>query len=383
MDTERRLHVVHLVYRYASGGLENVVAQLINGLDARRYRHTLVAVTDIDPAYRARLQAPNLQCIEFRKPQGSPLPHWPRMYRLLRNLQPDTLHCCNLAAMDFLPVAWAARVPWRVYVEHGWDASDAGGTHSGRRRNRQLMAPFAHRCVAVSKQIEVYLRDSVGLPARRIVRIDNGVDTTQFRPAEPGGQPPAGWPWSSGGELVIGTVGRLDPVKDQARLLQALAALRARDDDGAKRVRLALVGDGPLGSELQAQAHALGLDDAIWWAGTRQDVPALLRHFDVFVLNSIAEGTSCALQEALATGLPVVATAVGGNAELLDSGRLGILVPPSDTQALTAALRAALQLAANPQRRDQQCLAARKQVEARYGLPVVLARYDALLTPPA
>lgn len=377
-----RRHLVHLVYRYGSGGLENVVAQLINGLDERRYRHTLVALTGIEPAYRARLHAPDLQCIDFGKPAGGPVPHWPRMYRLLRQLQPDALLSCNLAAMDFLPVAWAARVPWRIYAEHGWDANDAGGTNASKRRNRQLMAPFAHRCVAVSRQIEHYLLDDVGVPAGRVVRIDNGVDSVRFRPAVPDERPPADWPWTSGNELVIGSVGRLDPVKDQARLLHALAALKAKGDDLARHARLALVGDGPLEDALRAQAHALGIDDAIWWAGKRQDVPDLLRHFDAFVLNSIAEGTSCALQEALATGLPVVATAVGGNSELLDAGRLGMLVPPSNTQSLTAALRAALQMAANPQWRAQHCKAARQHVETRYGLPALLARYDAILSPP-
>lgn len=378
MKTDSRLHVMHLVYRFSSGGLENVVTQLINGLPRHRFRHTLVALTEVDPVYRARIETPDVQCIALDKQPGGPLPYWPRAWRLFREQAPDVLHSCNLAAMDFLPMAALARVPRRIHAEHGWDVSDPGGSNLKNRRNRRLMAPFVQDFVAVSDQVRDYLRDIIQVPPARIQLITNGVDTHRFRPAQSDEPWPEGLPFQRGEHLLVGTVGRLDPVKDQSRLIEAFAQLQFLDDETCRRARLVLVGEGPLRQALGEQVAQRGLQDRVWFAGQRQDVPAMLRALDVFVLNSVTEGTSCALQEALATGMAIVATTVGGNAAVLGEGAAGHLVPPSDTMALAQGLRLALAQRLDASARQAQQEAARARAMYAYSLQAMLARYESL-----
>ncbi len=378
MKTDSRLHVMHLVYRFSSGGLENVVTQLINGLPRDRFRHTLVALTEVDPVYRARIEVEDVQCLALDKQPGGPLAYWPRAWRLFREQAPDVLHSCNLAALDFMPMAALARVPRRIHAEHGWDVNDQGGSNLKNRRNRRLMAPFVHDFVAVSEQVHDYLRDAIQVPASRIQLITNGVDTCRFRPMQAEDAWPSGLPFVRGEHLLIGTVGRLDPVKDQARLIEAFARLQSMEEEACRRARLLLVGEGPLRQALGERVQQLGLQDRVHFAGQRQDVPALLRALDVFVLNSVSEGTSCALQEALATGMGIVATTVGGNADVLGQGAAGHLVPPSDTEALAQGLRQALQQQQDAKARQAQQDAARARAMEAYSLQAMLARYERL-----
>jgi glycosyltransferase involved in cell wall biosynthesis len=143
----------------------------------------------------------------------------------------------------------------------------------------------------------------------------------------------------------VGCVARLSPEKNHATLLVAFAELRRARPDA----HLTLIGDGALRAALEMQAARLGLGRAVTFAGTRRDVPALLAAFDVFALASLTEGISLTLIEAAAAGLPLVATRVGGNAEVVRDGETGLLVPPGSPAALTSALSA---IAARPDRSE-------------------------------
>jgi glycosyltransferase involved in cell wall biosynthesis len=163
-------------------------------------------------------------------------------------------------------------------------------------------------------------------------------------------------------------------VKHQTLLARAFVRLLERAPELRSRCRLLIIGDGPLRTEIgQILAHA-GASDLLWMPGTRNDVPHVLRTFDVFVLPSLAEGISNTILEAMATGLPVIATNVGGNAELIENGRTGILVAPEDVEALaTAMLRYADAAAARA-----PGAAGRERVERFYGLDAMVASYCAL-----
>jgi len=190
----------------------------------------------------------------------------------------------------------------------------------------------------VSKDLERYLVQRIGIAPARITQIYNGVDTVRFAPSAGVARDvfPAGF--APPGTVVIGTVGRVQPVKDHATLLRAFAALAGSEPALAERARLVIVGDGPLLAQTRALAATLGIDDATWFAGNRSDVPALLRALDVFALPSLNEGVSNTILEAMASGVPVVASAVGGNVELVDGEATGLLVPAGDSDALAGAL---------------------------------------------
>lgn len=364
-------HVVHLLYRFAAGGLENVIVQLINGLPHDRFRHTIVALTQADPAFVARIERLDVEVIQLRKPPGQPFRLYPAMYRLLRRLRPDVLHSCNLAALEFQPVAWAAGVPCRVHAEHGWDVADPDGRNPRYRLLRKACQRFVHHFIAVSEQLRAYLADVIGIPAARVHLIPNGVDTERFHPARMGDPSPQEYPFQRPIHWVIGTVGRLEPIKNQPLLAEAFVHLVKSNPPGAERLRLAIVGDGPLKDAVRERLAAAGLEGRLWLPGARADIPDILRAMDCFVLPSLAEGTSCTLQEAMATALPIVATDVGGNADLLDRGRYGRLVSSGDAKALAGTLGDVF--AEVPSNAE-----ARMAVDERHGLLGVVKRYAVL-----
>lgn len=366
-------HVVHLLYRFAAGGLENVIVQLVNGLPHDRFRHTIVALTEADPAFIARIERRDVEIITLHKPPGQPFGLYPRMYRLLRRLRPDVLHTCNIAALEFMPVAALAGVPRRIHAEHGWDVSDPDGSNRRYRLLRRLYRRFVQDFIVVSAQLQAYLLDAIHVPAAHVHLIENGVDCERFRPRQEGDAVPEGWPFTED-DYVIGTVGRLEPIKHQALLLEAFARLLASHTN--RRLRLAVVGDGPLREALMSQAAASGIGASVWMPGSRGDVAGILRMLDCFVLPSLAEGTSCTLQEAMACALPVIATDVGGNRKLLADGALGPLVESDRADALCAAMA---ELLGQP-RHATGGAAMREHVLRGYSLQAMLARYARLFT---
>lgn len=373
LPVNKPCHVVHLVYRFATGGLENVIVQLVNGLPAAEFRHTIVAISEVDPAFAARITRPDIEVIALHKPPGQPFRLYPQVFRLLKQLKPDVLHSCNLAAMEFAPMAALAGVPLRVHAEHGWDVGELGGQNPRYRFLRRLYKPFVHEFIAVAEPQKRYLLNQIGVPAAHLHFIPNGVDTERFRPRRDDDVVPAGFPFRRGEHWVIGMVGRLAPVKNPLLLIEAFVQLLASRAAGAERMRLAIVGEGPLHEQILQRIETTGMGEHVWLAGMRTDIPELLRAMDCFVLPSLSEATSCTLQEAMATALTIIATDVGGNAALLENGGHGALVPSEDAPALAAELLKQFGLHAA---RDH--LAARDSIIQRYGLHAMLARYAVL-----
>ena len=368
MQDDRPL-VVHLLHRFDTGGLENGVVNVINHLD--QYRHAVVAVTQIT-AFKERVKAPGTQFFSLNKPPGQGLWLYPKVYRLLRELRPAVVHTRNLGAMEFQIPAMLARVPLRVHSEHGWDVDDLGGVNRRNQKLRRVYGFAAHEFVALSQAIEVYLTDAVGLPRGHVRRICNGVDVARFTPEKPA--PPA-WPFNRRDHLVIGAVGRMQAVKDPLNLVAAFVRLRALCPADWPRLRLAMLGGGPLHAEALAQLQAAGAADQAWLPGDRSDVAQLLPQFDLFVLPSQAEGISNTLLEAMASGCAPVATAVGGNGELVEDGQHGVLVPAQDSEALAGALAALVQ---DPARRQTLAEAALARVRQHFSLDGMMGAYAAL-----
>lgn len=363
-------HIVHLVYRFAAGGLENVIVQLINGLPHDEFRHTVVALTEVDSAFSARIERKDVEVISLHKKPGQPFAMYPKMYALLRRLRPDVLHTCNIAALEFMPVAWLARVPMRIHAEHGWDVADPDGSNVRYRFLRWLYRRFVHRFIAVSIQLHDYLRTTIGIPEQCLHLITNGVDTDRFYPRREDEPLPPGFPFDPKRHFIVGTIGRIEAIKNQQLLIDAFIALAL--EVGNDDLRLVVVGAGPLQEKLRSEMKVAGLADRVWFPGSRSDIPNLLRNFNCFVLPSLAEGTSCTLQEAMACALPIIATDVGGNAALLANGSLGCLVPSEDTAAMQEAIK---RLVATG---DRLNFPARQAVIREYSLDAMLMRYRTL-----
>lgn len=371
--------VAHVIYALGTGGLENGLVNLINRCPPGRYRHAIICLTRAE-AFAGRIQVPGVEIVELHKRPGhDPLMYW-RLWRALRRLRPAIVHTRNLAALETQVLGLLMPRCRRVHGEHGRDVSDLRGSNPRYRRLRRLLAPLIHRFIAVSRDLADWLVKDVGLPADKVTQIYNGVDHARFAAAtEVSGDAAStrslpGLPadFLPPGARVVGTVGRLAAVKDQLTLIRALAHILADQPDYRSHLRGILVGDGPERAALERAIAEAGLQDVIWLAGDREDIPALLARMDVFVLPSLGEGVSNTILEAMAAGLPVVATRVGGNPELVVPGETGELVPVGDASALAAALRALLD---EPELAARLGAAGRERVRRNFDWPRTVAAY--------
>ncbi len=370
--------VVHVVYRFDVGGLENGVVNLINHMPSTRFRHAIVSLTDASEAFSSRLHRRADVAIEaLHKPPGHGSKVYGALHKLLRQWQPSVVHTRNLAALEMAPVAWAAGVPARVHGEHGRDSSDPDGTVARYRWIRRLYQPFVNHQIALSGDLADYLRHGVGVPTRKITQILNGVDAMRFAPLALGKRPwqqraESGCPFSESRHFVVGTVGRMQTVKNQPLLAKAFVRALVSRPDLHNRLRLACIGDGPLREVVFKTLQDAGVEALAWLPGELHDVPEQMRCLDAFVLPSQAEGISNTILEAMATGLPVVATRVGGNAELVADGVTGRLVASDDVDALASHLVA---LADDDTMVRRLGEAGRARVEERFSLQAMVDAY--------
>jgi sugar transferase (PEP-CTERM/EpsH1 system associated) len=366
--------VVHIVHRLDVGGLENGLVNLINHLPAARYRHAIVCLTEATD-FRRRIRRADVEVHALgKRPGKDPGAYW-RLWKLLRALRPDIVHTRNLATLDCQFVAALAGIRGRVHGEHGWDVYDLHGTSSRYRLLRRAAARVVGRFVTMSRDLERWLVSDVGVPARNVTQIYSGVDATRFHPrtGPRGSFGPAGF--SDEHSFIIGTAGRLEPVKNPLMLLHAFIALLDRQPQLRERARLVFIGDGALRGELEARIANAGVAQLCWLAGSRDDVPALLRGLDVFALPSLNEGISNTILEAMATGLPVVATRVGGNVELVREGATGALCVARDPQAMASSL---LEYVTQPDLARRHGAEARAVVERDFGLTRMVQDYAAV-----
>ena len=363
--------ILHVVYSFSVGGLENGLVNLLNRMPAQRWRHAVLSLTRISGRFAERVQRSDVEFIELDKHPGHLVRDYPRIYRLFRRLRPAVVHTRNLAALEAAVPAWAAGIPVRIHGEHGWNLADPEGKRRRYQYVRRLYRPFVSRYVALSRHLEDYLERQVGVASHRVSQIYNGVDTERFRPAQVRDRI-AGCPFGQPDDFVAGWVGRMDPVKDLPNLLHGFA--RATQSP-ASRLRLVLVGDGPMRPAVErlVAQHALG--DRVWLAGERADVAEIMRGLDCFVLPSLGEGISNTILEAMASRLAVIATRVGGNAELIESGITGFLVPPGDTNALAGAL---VRYSTERATARRHAKAARRVAQSRFSLARMVNDYCSL-----
>ncbi len=373
MNRQGPARVVHVVHRLDVGGLENGVVNLVNRMPAGRFSNAIVCVAGYGAEFRKRIRRNDVEVVSLDKKPGKDLPMYGRMWRALRRLQPDVVHTRNFSTVDMQWVAAAARVRARVHGEHGWEASDPRGLDPKRLRIRRACRPVIHRYVPMSQDIARWLESEVGVPSERIRQLYSGVDTDRFRREGP---QPSDLPWqASQSHVVVGTVGRLDPVKNQLSLLRAVRSILDSRPALAPQLKVIVAGDGPLRGSLEAEARALGLEPLTWFAGARSDAPDIMRAIDIFVLPSINEGISNTILEAMASSLPVVAGRVGGNPEVVADGVTGCLYAAQEPVALERALLPYLE---DPSLRRSHGDAGRARVASSFSLDSMVSGYMTL-----
>jgi glycosyltransferase involved in cell wall biosynthesis len=281
-----------------------------------------------------------------------------RLARSLRRGRVELVHAHQYTPWFYasLGAALGWRRPRILFTEHGRHYPDV--PRGKRMAFNQGLLPITDGIVAVSGFVRDCLAANEALPRRRIRVVYNGVDSGRFE--SPGSR--AGARASQGidpGDPVVGIAARFAPVKDHATLLRAFARVLGE----IPRAKLALAGDGELRASLETQAQGLGIAGSCRFLGVRRDIPDLLSSWDLFCLSSLSEGTSVTLLEAMAAGLPVVATRVGGNPEIVVDGTTGLLASRGDDAGLA---RAIVEILEDPTRARGMGEAGRARVRASF-----------------
>lgn len=362
------MRITHVVENLNRGGLERVVIDLVERQQASG--HDCQVVCLFEPGQLApqveRLGIPLAAC---GKGSGLDLRALARMRAAVRAHRPEVLHTHNAMAHYYAVLATAFMRLRRVNTRHG-----LANVPYSRRREALYKAAMRFSdagAVVCDKARDFFVGQGI-IPEGKAVTVYNGIPVERFAPRNAAARARllalAGWAEPC---VVAGIVARLTVAKDHATLLQAMALAHAE----APQLRLVVVGDGPLRAALEARRAELGLGGEVRFLGDRSDVGELLAGLDVFVLSSITEGYSISLLEACAAALPVVATDVGGNGEIIRDGVNGLLVAPGAPRAFADAM---VRLARDPALREQVAQRALRFAREQASVEAMAERYLAL-----
>jgi glycosyltransferase involved in cell wall biosynthesis len=355
MDQDQRITVLFIIKPERGAGAEMVLVEAAKRLNPDRFRVICGLLTpDTEQIIPTQLAS-----VDFRMP-GLNGWVWLRFFFqlcwVIYRHRVDLIHVNSYVPGNYVRLA-AALMQVPIVIDH-WH----GFTRFNRKRRLicRFLSRFTDLSLAVSQGVKGYLVKEIGLQPDQIRVVPNGVDIAAIDAARPGAEVRRELGLSEGAP-VIGLVGRLDHWgKGHKELFEAMAGLKERFP-----IHALIIGGGRRRKEVRALAASLGLADIVHFLGHRRDVPDLLHAMDIFILPSYSEGVSLALLEAMAAGLPVIASAVGGNPEVVTDGETGLLIPPRDAEALAEAME---RLLADPAWAKEMGENARKQVEADYSL---------------
>lgn len=369
MCSSKSVLIAHVVYKLDYGGLENGLINLINNMPSERYKHVIICLTDYTD-FSKKLKK-EVHLFSLHKNEGKDIGLYFKIYKLFRRIKPDIVHTRNMATLESLLPAFLAGVKIRVHGEHGRDVHDLDGKSVKFRLLRKLFRPLVDRYIPLSDELEKYLLENINVSKKKITHICNGVDMDKFYPLKNEKDVlPEGF--LSPGSIVIGTIGRMEEVKDQSNLADAFINIVSSDPEMKKKLRLVMIGNGSLLNTIKMKLDKEDCARVSWLPGIREDIPELLREIDIFVLPSKAEGISNTILEAMAIGLPVVATNVGGNSELLVDGETGFLVPRNNPQALAEAI---VRYINDPELRSQHAKSARERAVKEFSMDTMVKKY--------
>ena len=363
----RPIHVMHVMDRLDVGGTEKAVMKLVRGLDPELFEHSICVLRD---AATAPGEWASGVTVHHAGGEGTEAQfNVMRLVRLMRKVRPTIVHSRNWGGIEAVLAARIARVPVAVHSEHGYELDMAAGLRLRRRLLRHAMYRMANAVGAVTHDLCRYHAAQAWWSPQAINVLYNGVDAQEFsrqESARDSVRERLGVPKDA---LVVGSVGRMVPLKNFVTLLKAAEALVP----DMPSLYVILGGSGPELPRLQDYAaNSQQLAGRVVFPGAVDRVTDLFNGMDIFVLPTLMEGMSNTLLEALAVGLPAVATRVGGNPEVVAEGVCGYLFAPQDVSGLVAHLRALLP---DPELRMVLGKAARDRVLRHFSLERMLQRY--------
>ncbi|NBO92331.1 MAG: glycosyltransferase [Planctomycetia bacterium] len=347
------INVVHVTQGLDVGGQEKLLVEFARHADRSLFTLHFVSLSTHGPM-AAELEATGWPVTALQSGQGIRPELVLRLARLFVQLRTHVVHTHDERPNIYAgPAAWLAGAK-SIHTRH----SQASKLTRRQRWIVRVAAEFNDVFACISADSAMVARRH-GISRRRLRVVPNGIDLSRFSFCGPNPRGPA----------VL--VARLAPEKDVGTLLDAVALLGSRCPD----FQLVIAGDGPCRAALEARAATLG--QRVRFLGVVHEVPSLLSQARLFVLSSITEGLSLTLLEAMATGLPVVATNVGGNPEVISDGKTGILVPPRNSALLADALAWCW---TRPETCARMGREARRRVEEQFDIRHMIAAYEHLYT---
>jgi sugar transferase (PEP-CTERM/EpsH1 system associated) len=366
----RRVRIMHIVYGLGRGGLQTGLENLLGGLDRRRFEHIICALRPpIDhPMCQGLSEFAELMCIRTTE-SASRFQIGP-LVRAIRQVKPDIVHSRNWACVEAVMAArWVGSCAV-VHGEHGIDTDLVDGEPRRRVLFRRVAFEMADRVLSVSGQLRDLYSQRTGFPAGKITVVHNGVNPSRFF-ADASVRSRARRDLGlADDELCIGSVGHLSTVKDHMTELRALAEVANVLPDW----RLVIFGEGAERPRLEGfvDAHP-EWKHRVRFAGLTREMPDMLKAMDIFILASITEGMCNSLLEAMATGLPVIATRTGGNPEVVVDGDSGLLFPVGDHRELARKL---LLLAGRPDLRRSLGQGASRRIRNEFSVESMVRGYE-------
>ena len=361
------IKILHICDSFNMGGLENGIINIINGSDNTETSHEICCIRQSGAA-ATRLNKP-IYIWEINKAPDTTWGHFNQLVRVIKERQPDIVHTRNWGAIDGVIAARIAGVKVVIHGEHGWNIADPGGMNQKRRLARRVLSPFIDKYIAVSDDIRQWLESSCSISSKKIVKIINGVDTQKFHPD--GEKAKIRFQLGLSDEIVIGAAGRLDPIKKFDILVEAFSVLKMNHE----KIKLIIAGDGSESKNIRKKVAEKGVFKDVLLLGERHDLQEIYKIMDIFVLPSLNEGISNTILEAMATGLPVIATRVGGNCELIEHNYTGMLIEPDSVGSLVNALNYYLN---NSEIAEQHRKKARMNALSCFSLQAMLDNYNNL-----
>jgi sugar transferase (PEP-CTERM/EpsH1 system associated) len=362
-----QLRVLHVVDRLDLGGTESGILKVIAGLGEEEFTHAVCTARGHSAQFMKQ-QGFSGDVFDATKNSSKSKFLVHRFARIIRHYRPHIVHSRNWGAIEAVFAARLAGVPVVIHSEHGYELEVLKGLPLRRKLLRHAAYATADAVFTVSSDLRDYHASQARISPAGIAVLANGVDSERFSPRPEkklACRACLNLPETS---LLIGTVGRLVPIKGQALLLHATKLLLERGVD----LHVALAGDGSELDNLRYLTASLDLSNRAHFLGALKNVEDFLNALDVFVLPSVSEGMSNTLLEAMSSGLPVVATRVGGNPELIQENVSGQLFRVGDVAELAEHLSA---LAGDVELMQTLGASARARILAEYGLDAMVGRY--------
>ncbi len=360
------IKIAHLVNYLSPAGKEVGIVKLLNAIDSTRFAPVLIVLEKVYDSLGLDLQ--KTRVIEIGKKEGNDFSLIGQLKRLFRQEQIDIVHTHAWGTLvEGILSARLARVPVIIHGEHGTFHRDLK-----RRLVQRLFFALSDQVLAVSGVLADDLSKTIGIKRSKIHTILNGVDIKRFAPSAQKRAEHRSKLGFADDQVIIGTVGRPMKVKNHQLMIRALPDLIKENP----LVHFVIVGDTPkysLREELEELAKSLKVREHVHFLGFQTDIPGLLNAFDIFVLPSLSEGCSNVLQEAMATGLPIVASRVGGNPELIDHQQNGLLFTSNSVEELVNALRWMIN---NPEKAKQLGQKALHKARTMFSMEKMIKDYE-------